>query len=392
MNDPRALDIGTAPPTDLSRDPVQDEEVDDALAAGAARASGKGRDTVLRTFNDLPVFATAGAGVLLAAGSGYLATRTGIPLPWLLGALFGSAAFALLGFNFRIPSWIRQAGQIVAGFAVGVLFTPEVGQRVLQLGWLMVLGGLGSILASVAISVFMARVTGCDRRSAFFAMIPGGLAEMAGLAQQFGANITAVSVSQSLRIVILVVTVPPGLTVLMGAAGGHAPHPPALDTIWLAGGVASAALLSLLLARLRMFNAYLIGGLVAGIALGLSVPAPVSAPDYARAFAQIAIGVALGAKFQWITLRAMGLRFLPATILCTLLLLCANMAIAWTMSGYVPYVTAVLATSPGGIAEMSLTAEALNLVAPLVTAWHLVRIVLVALLTAPLFKLYSRVA
>jgi membrane AbrB-like protein len=126
--------------------------------------------------------------------------------------------------------------------------------------------------------------------------------------------------------------------------------------------------------------------------MGLSVPAPVSAPDYARAFAQVAIGVALGAKFQWITLRAMGLRFLPATVLCTLLLLFVNVGLALLMSGHVPFATAVLATSPGGVAEMSLTAEALNLIAPLVTAWHLVRIVLVAVLTAPLFRLYSRIA
>jgi uncharacterized protein len=391
MNSPRGLDIGMAPPTHLAPEPVQDEEVDDALSAGAGRAAGQS-GTLPSRFNALPVPVTAGAGVLIATFGGYVATTTGIPLPWLLGALFATAAIALLGFTFRIPNWIRQAGQVVAGFAVGVLFTPEVGQRVLQLGWLMVLGGLGSILASVAISVFMARITGCDRKSSFFAMIPGGLAEMAGLAHQFGANITAVSVSQSLRIVILVVTVPPALTLLMGSHGEHALHPPPLDAFWLAGGVAGAALCSLILLRLRVFNAFLIGGLVAGIAMGLSMPAPVSAPDYARAFAQIAIGVALGAKFQWITLRAMGLRFLPATVLCTLLLLFANVGLAWLMSGHVPFATAVLATSPGGVAEMSLTAEALNLIAPLVTAWHLVRIVLVAVLTAPLFRLYSRIA
>ncbi|MDX6804779.1 AbrB family transcriptional regulator [Terrihabitans rhizophilus] len=391
MKNGRELEIGTAPPAHLAAAPIEDEEVDDALAGGAGHSSPRSGAPQER-FNALPVPVTAGTGVLIAALGGYLATTTGIPLPWLLGALFTTAAIALLGVTFRIPTWIRQAGQVVAGFAVGVLFTPEVGYRVLQLGWLMVLGGLGSILASVAISVLMARITGCDRKSAFFAMIPGGLAEMAGLAHQFGANITAVSVSQSLRIVILVVTVPPALTMLVGSTGGHAAHPPALGAPWLAGGLIVAALLSILLVRLRVFNAFLIGGLAAGIAMGLSMPAPVSAPDYARAFAQVAIGVALGAKFQWITLRAMGLRFLPATVLCTLLLLLANVGLAWMMSGHVPYATAVLATSPGGVAEMSLTAEALNLIAPLVTAWHLVRIVLVAVLTAPLFRLYSRVA
>nr|WP_281493656.1 AbrB family transcriptional regulator [Ancylobacter koreensis] len=330
-------------------------------------------------------------GGALALAGGYAFHLWHVPLAWLLGALFGTAALSMAGVSLPIPTFVRQYGQSVAGFAVGVFFTPEVGQRVLELGGVIVAAGVASILVSVVLSVPLARFGGCDRRSAFFATIPGGLAEMAGFAHQFGADITTVSVVQSLRVVVTVLMLPAGLALYMHhAVEAGIRHPPEMATLALAGGVVVSIAAAHLLNRLRIFNAFLLGGLAVGIALGLYVDAPVAAPDYARAVAQIAIGGALGARFHWLTLRRLGPRLVPAALGSTLLLIAANVGIAWVVSGHVGFPTAVLAASPGGIAEMSLSAEALGLAPPIVVAWHLVRIVLVALLTGPLFRLMER--
>ena len=48
--------------------------------------------------------------------------------------------------------------------------------------------------------------------------------------------------------------------------------------------------------------------------------------------------------------------------------------------------TLVLATAPGGIAEMSITAKVLELGVPVVTAFHVARVVLLLTCTAPLFR------
>ena len=48
--------------------------------------------------------------------------------------------------------------------------------------------------------------------------------------------------------------------------------------------------------------------------------------------------------------------------------------------------TLMLGTSPGGIAEMSLTAKALQLGVPVVTAFHVTRMSAVVLLAGPLFR------
>jgi uncharacterized membrane protein AbrB (regulator of aidB expression) len=51
----------------------------------------------------------------------------------------------------------------------------------------------------------------------------------------------------------------------------------------------------------------------------------------------------------------------------------------------------ILATSPGGIAEMSLSARVLHLGVPVVTAFHVMRMVVVVLAIGPLYRGWMRV-
>ena len=50
----------------------------------------------------------------------------------------------------------------------------------------------------------------------------------------------------------------------------------------------------------------------------------------------------------------------------------------------------LLAAAPGGIAEMSITAQALALGVPLVTAYHIFRLIVVLTCTEPLWRLFKR--
>ncbi|HEX4885979.1 MAG TPA: AbrB family transcriptional regulator, partial [Casimicrobiaceae bacterium] len=50
-----------------------------------------------------------------------------------------------------------------------------------------------------------------------------------------------------------------------------------------------------------------------------------------------------------------------------------------------PTATLVLGMAPGGVAEMAITAKVLQLGVPLVTAFHVTRLVVLLLLTGPLF-------
>ena len=53
----------------------------------------------------------------------------------------------------------------------------------------------------------------------------------------------------------------------------------------------------------------------------------------------------------------------------------AGVLLAWAFN--LPAATMILATSPGGLAEMTITAQALHISVPLVVAFHLFRVVVV---------------
>ena len=50
----------------------------------------------------------------------------------------------------------------------------------------------------------------------------------------------------------------------------------------------------------------------------------------------------------------------------------------------------MLGVAPGGIAEMSITAKVLQLGVPLVTAFHVMRLAAVLLLTEPMYRWWQR--
>ena len=68
------------------------------------------------------------------------------------------------------------------------------------------------------------------------------------------------------------------------------------------------------------------------------------------------------------------------------MLLCAGFA--WCLAEWtgLPWATLVLGTSPGGIAEMAITAKVLQLGVPVVTAFQVCRLVAVLVLAEPVYR------
>ena len=62
----------------------------------------------------------------------------------------------------------------------------------------------------------------------------------------------------------------------------------------------------------------------------------------------------------------------------------AGALLAWFFD--LPIATMILATSPGGLAEMTITAQALQISVPLVVAFHLFRVVVVNIGTQHIYS------
>ncbi|KMO18066.1 AbrB family transcriptional regulator [Methylobacterium indicum] len=334
----------------------------------------------------------AAATFAIGIAGGALFHLAGVPLAWMLGALVAVASAGLAWYPTGVPPQSRQFGQIIAGTALGLAFTPAfVAQVVHSLG-LMAAAALLSIGAGIGVSVVVARIAGIDRTTAYFASLPGGVAEMAVLADRFGGDTALVALSQSFRIVVVVLTVPVAISWL-GRPGAFdaALHPGDGSLPVLCAMLTAGCALAYALGRLGVTNNWLLGGLLIGAGAAFCEVPRAGVPAPALVLSQLLIGCALGTRITRKSV-SMARRFLPVAIGGTLTLLVWTLFLSIALSQVSPigFEALVLGTAPGGAAETGLTARALHLNIGDVTAFHLVRILFIVLLSAPLYQLAVR--
>jgi len=328
--------------------------------------------------------------VTLALGlaGGFAFDRLGVPLAWLLGSLGAVAIVSLMGARLAVPPGARQTGQIALGTAIGLTFAPEV--AVFVAGFLPIM--IGAAFLSIGYGVLAGRVlrrtSGVDDATAFFSSVPGGVVEMSVQAERYGGDTAPVALAQSLRILFVVVTIPPIITVL-GLTGVDP-----FDLRVLAfdpGGLAILTALGLavggLLARRRIANAWFLGPMGVAVIVSVTGTELSGVPTELVNLAQVMMGATLGLRYR--RDRVLALRgFLAPALLSTVVLIGLNVitGAAIGVAFDLPVATMALAISPGGMAEMSITAKVLHLGVPIVVAFHVVRIFLVIGFTGPIFR------
>jgi membrane AbrB-like protein len=330
----------------------------------------------------LLTLATALAAALLAQWAHF-------PLPWFTGPVIGVAIAGIAGARLAPIPFARDGGQWIIGVALGLYFTPDVLREVARLAPSILGATLFMMLLGLGGAAVLRRLTGERGTTCFFAAPIGGASEMAAQAERHGATVDRVAAAHTLRIVMVALIVPFALQ-LAGVQGAD-PYEPAAREFDPVGFAVLAAITgggAIVLLRLNAPNVFMIGPLLVAAAvtaggIGLSsLPVPVLNAG------QLLIGAALGVRFGPDFFSAAP-RWLGAVALVTLGYLALAALFGWWLSGPagLAAATAVLATTPGGIGEMAITAKLLKLGAPVVTAFHSIRMTLVVLTIGPLFRL-----
>ena len=329
------------------------------------------------------------AGTLVLATAAALAARAlHVPLPWMLGPLLVTALCGVAGVPLRASNRLRNGGQWVIGIALGLYFTPAVLALIVRLAPAIALGVAWALLLGHVFQWFLRRSNGVDRATAWFAAAIGGASEMAVLAERHGGRVDRVAAAHALRVLLVVLIVPLGLQ--FSGVQGLDPAPPAGGAVQPGGLAALLALTALgiaVLHRLRAPNPFVLGALAVTVTLTAAGIELSALPDWASPAAQLFIGIALGTRFTPAFVQAAP-RWLGSVAAGTLLMLAASALAGWALARAVGIhpATAVLATAPGGIAEMAITAKVLQLGVPVVTAFQVVRYVAVLTLTPLLFR------
>lgn len=341
--------------------------------------------------SESPKFHERVPGILraLAVGvlAGYLFDYLETPIPWMIGPMIAIAMLNLMGVRMHSPPYARQVGQVILGSAVSLYFTPTVVAALAANFGAIAAATLSAFLIGALGALTLSRASGVEGKSTFFASIPGGAMAMAVLAERYGAQIVPVAVAHSLRVSIVVMAIPFALTYggIPLEAAAYRPEVP-LDVPVLATWLAVGFFIGELSERLGLHNGYLLTPIFFGAALTMSGVELSAVPHWMTNIAQLMFGLVLGARYE----RAFFVRyrlFIPFALLNSVFILMASVAvaalIAWAFG--LPIATMIISTAPGGLAEMTITAQALQISVPTVIAFHFFRVVMVNMGTQYIF-------
>jgi membrane AbrB-like protein len=322
------------------------------------------------------------------------------PLPWMVGPLFSTAIACMLGAPLATPVQAREAGQWAIGTALGLYFSAQVVAALARNAPWITLAVAFAVCLGMAGGALLRRLSGSDDATAFFAMAAGGASEMAVQAERHGARVGHVAAAHSLRIMMVVGTIPFAVrwwsshgwgAGLDAGVSNFAPLASRVDAGGLLVLILLTSVAALLLKRLRIPNAWVIGPLVVAMMLTAAGVQLSRLPEWMIRTGQLLIGVSLGTRFTPAFVHTAP-RFLASVAVCTAVTMLLSSLFALLVAcvtGLHPG-TMMLATSPGGIAEMSLSARVLHLGVPVVTAFHVTRMVVVVLAIGPLYRGWRR--
>src|ERR1700738_480793 len=194
----------------------------------------------IKTLNVLEplVIGTAGGAVFLWAN---------LPGGLISGAMIAVGIAAIAGRPLTMPPILTQTVLVLLGISLGSLMSRQLLQHMGAYPLSIALLALATFCSTFGSSLYLQRIHGWDQTSAFLAGSPGALSQTTMLAIGKGADVPAIAVVQTMRVIILTAALPLLLAMTglapasppMAAAGIASP----LELVELIGAAVAAALL-----------------------------------------------------------------------------------------------------------------------------------------------------
>ncbi len=328
----------------------------------------------------------------IGAAGGLLFLWAQLPGGLISGAMIAVGGAAIAGRPLAVPPVLTQAVLVLLGISLGSLVSRQLLQHVGAYPLTIALLALATFCSTFGSSFYLQRCHGWDRTSAFLAGSPGALSQITVLAAERGADVPAIAVVQTLRVILLTAALPM-LLVMTGIAPPAAPTT-ALATaspLELAALIAAAVVVSLLLRLVKFPASWMFGAMIASSLLHGAGLVEGGLPAWMRGTALIGIGALIGARFA---------RMKARTLLSHVHAAFGSFAIAIVISAVfvavialgtsVRFSDAIVAFAPGAMDAMLALALTLHIDPIFVGAHHLSRFVFVTIATPGIVHLFGR--
>jgi membrane AbrB-like protein len=328
----------------------------------------------------------------VAAVGGLAFGLMGMPAGFLSGSILAVACASLAGRPMMIPTPLMRVLMMLIGVSLGAVVTPAtlngMATYPLSIAALIVAMSVVSFCGAAYLRV----VHGWDTLTAYLAAAPGGLSQVMGLAAEFDADMRAIAIVQTIRVTIIAVGLPAGLSML--GLVGHATRsiggvfdPSKLDELAIL--VVASIVAALIAFRIRFPGGLLFGAMLTSAVLHGSGFIHVVMPWWVTNSVMIAFGAVTGSRFAGTPLRML-LHFTGAAFGSFAVAVAITAVFAAGLVGILglPVAEVMIAYAPGAVDAMMLLALALNLDPVYVGAHHLTRIFFVSM-TMPFIARYT---
>ena len=331
----------------------------------------------------IPIALSLGIGAMGGAVFSVLA----VPLAWMLGPMVVNIVASVRGVPVLVPHGVRVVMLCIIGVFLGGSFSPDLlarsGEWFLSLSLMVVFIPLITIVAGM----YYHRFARLDRPTAMFSGAPGTLTAMVIIGGESGADERMISLTQGLRVIIIVFLMPMVVTAATATGPSSASILPVGGPfLWSDFGLlAIAAVVGLGLARAFNFPASaMTGAMLTSAVLYLSDLVHWHPPDAALWVCLWVLGSAIGSRFSTVTPHTF-FRVSRHAAVATALVIAITAVFSLVVSEItgVAFLTTLLSFTPGGVAEMCLIAIAFDIDPAYVAVHHLVRIAI--LITAAPF-------
>ena len=323
----------------------------------------------------------------LAAAGGAALGLIGIPAGWLSGSILAVAGASLAGRPMLIPTLLMRAIFVLIGISLGAVVTPETLHGMATYPVSIAVLILAMALISIGGAGYLRLIHRWDNVDAYLAAAPGGMSQVLALGAELGGDLRAIAIVQSIRVVVIAVGLPAGLSML-GLVGQAPPRVTGALSIGvldeLAILVAASTIVAIIAYRIRFPGGLLFGAMLTSAVLHGSGLIHAVMPWWAANTAMVAMGAITGSRFANTPLRML-LNFVGAAFGSFAVAVTIAAAFAAVLISVLSLRAAevMIAFAPGSVDAMMLLALALNLDPVYVGAHHLTRIFFVSL-TMPL--------
>jgi len=317
--------------------------------------------------------------MIIALAGGAAFTLAGFPAGLISGSVLAVATAALLGRPMRVPAMLARAGYVLIGILLGAVVTPQTVKGFAA--WpvsiaLVMVAAVGMMLAT---ATYLRMVHGWDRLSALLGASPGSMTQVIALSTELGADLPAIAIVQTMRVLLLTTGIPAGLA-LFGLVA------PALPVVRGPPGGSSLAEIALVIAvscatafvfwRLRFPAGLLFGAMVgSGLLHGLGL-VQAALQWWIGSASVLVLGALVGSRFVNQTFRLLA-GYLGAAFGSFAVSLSVASIFVLIVAYFFPFPIANIAVafSPGAQDTMMVLALALHLDPVYVAAHHVARFV-----------------